>query len=108
MLLAGIGFTLAGFAPADSNENLHVLGALMLLPFGNVGLILAWHSIPMSLLPRVHFCPLVLGCAGLIAMVLFAGKHDLGFGPGGMERLIVLPSQLFTLTAGMFVLTRAN
>jgi hypothetical membrane protein len=108
MMLAGIGFMLAGFAPADTNENLHVLGALMIFLLGNIGLMLAWHSVPMSLAPRVRFYPLVLGCAGLIAMMLFAGKHDLGFGPGGMERLVVSPLQLFTLTAGIFVLTRAN
>lgn len=108
MISGGIGFILAGFAPADINENLHVFGALMIFLFGNLGLMLAWYSMPTSLDARVRFYPLMLGGAGLIAMLLFASGHNFGFGSGGMERMIVFPLQLFTFTAGIFLLKRIN
>jgi hypothetical membrane protein len=39
--LASLGFVLAGLAPADANEGLHVLAALVILFCGNIGLIFA-------------------------------------------------------------------
>jgi hypothetical membrane protein len=39
--LAALGFILAGFAPADANEGLHVLAAFAVFFCGNVGLIFA-------------------------------------------------------------------
>ncbi len=42
MLLAGsAGFGLAGVAPADTHENLHLLAALLIFACGNLGLIMA-------------------------------------------------------------------
>lgn len=38
---AGVGFVLAGLAPADVHENQHVLGALLIMGTGNIGLLLA-------------------------------------------------------------------
>ncbi|MFF9653454.1 DUF998 domain-containing protein [Streptomyces sp. NPDC014622] len=38
---AGMGFVLAGLAPADVNENQHVLGALFIMAAGNIGLVVA-------------------------------------------------------------------
>jgi hypothetical membrane protein len=42
VLIAGAAYTVAGLAPADRHENVHVvLAALPLFVFGNVGLVLA-------------------------------------------------------------------
>ncbi|MFC6981888.1 DUF998 domain-containing protein [Streptomyces cirratus] len=38
---AGVGFVLAGLAPADVNENQHVVGALFIMAAGNLGLVVA-------------------------------------------------------------------
>lgn len=104
LLLGGAGWLLAGLVPADVNENLHVLGAVLIFLLGNLGLLLsapAFAERSGLLLARLGG---LLGTAGLLGMGLFFGGHFLGLGMGGMERVTVFPLQVWTLLAGSAVL----
>jgi hypothetical membrane protein len=88
LIIAGLGLIAAGLAPADVNENAHVvLGALPIALFGNTGLILTGRGVSASAVGKLRWVGPVLGLVGMIATALFLSHHDLGLGSGGMERL---------------------
>lgn len=87
LALAGAGFVMAGVWPADVDENNHVLGAVLIFFAGNGGLLWAGLSRRVSLPAGVRVLRIVSGLVGLAAALLFLGGHDLGLGPGGMERV---------------------
>ncbi|WP_216319022.1 DUF998 domain-containing protein [Deinococcus aestuarii] len=104
LLAGGAGWVAAGLFPADVNENLHVLGAVLIFFAGNLGLLLAGPAFagrPGLALPRLGA---LLGAAGLLGMGLLFGGQFLGLGMGGMERVTVFPLQVWTLLAGSAVL----
>jgi hypothetical membrane protein len=85
VLLTGLAYVVAGFAPADRHENVHVvLAALPIFLLGNAGLVLA--ALRRSTWSRgLRVTVLLLGVVGLAAMVLFFGGRYAGLGMGGME-----------------------
>ncbi len=88
LILAALGVVVAGLAPADVNENVHVVfGALPIALFGNVGLLFAGPGVNVSMVGKLRWGAPVLGLVGIIAAILFLSHHDLGLGSGGMERL---------------------
>jgi len=108
VLLAGVAYVVAGFAPADKHENVHVvLAALPLFLFGNVGLVLAaarrspWSS-------ALRRTSLLMGVVGLVAMILFFGSHYLGLGQGGMERVVVWPLLVVLVAVALHDLRRGT
>lgn len=102
LALAGVGFFLAGRYPADVNENPHVLGAFLIFFVGNLGLMLAERPLVKSA-PGFRLVSFALGALGLVASILFLNHRYLGLGMGGMERLAVLPLQLWFLLTGVLV-----
>ncbi|MEU3401448.1 DUF998 domain-containing protein [Streptomyces filamentosus] len=98
---AGAGFVLAGLAPADVDENLHVLGALLVMGGGNVGLVLAGAGLADRVRPPLRWATVVLGVVAVTALGLFLSRHYLGLGMGGMERAAAFPLLLWALTAGV-------
>lgn len=103
LALAGLGFFLAGLYPADVNENLHVLGAFLIFFLGNLGLMLAERPQNVKGARGPRLVSTVLGVIGMVASILFLDHQYLGLGMGGMERLAVLPLQLWFLWAGVFI-----
>jgi len=104
--LAALGFILAGFAPADANEGLHVLAAFAVFFCGNVGLIFAENPAQADGPRTIRTFPRTLGTIGLVATALFMGEVWLVFGMGGMERLAVFPLQVWALLMGISILRR--
>ncbi|MCZ0979578.1 DUF998 domain-containing protein [Streptomyces diastatochromogenes] len=103
---AGLGFVLAGLAPSDTAENLHVLGALLIMGLGNTGLALAGGGLSRQLPAALRRATTLLGLVALAALVLFLSRHYLGLGMGGMERVAALPVLLWALTVGAYGLGR--
>ncbi|CAL9300718.1 DUF998 domain-containing protein [Streptomyces sp. SudanB182_2057] len=103
---AGAGFVLAGLAPADTSENVHVLGALLIMGTGNAGLLLAGAGLTPHgpALSRRAAGP--LGVVALAACGLFLSGHYLGLGMGGMERVAVFPVLVWALLTGAYGLLR--
>ncbi|MFG1921668.1 DUF998 domain-containing protein [Cryptosporangium sp. NPDC048952] len=90
LLAAAIGCVLVGLAPADVDENLHVLGAALVFVLGNVGMIVTRRRLPV-----------LLGVVGLVATVLHVTGHGLGIGVAGMERVAVFPLFAWFLIEGL-------
>jgi hypothetical membrane protein len=102
-LLIVVGALLtASLWPADVNLNRHVLGAFLLMGAGNVGLLLAGFAAK----PPLRAIALVLSIAALAASVLHFGKHYLGLGMGGSERIAVFVLPLWVLRAGVHIAVR--
>lgn len=104
IFLAGLGWILAGVAPADVNEGLHVLAAFLIFFCGNIGLLYAQRSGRGEETRTVRAYSLSLGTIGLVATALFMGEVWFVFGMGGMERLAVFPLQVWTVLTGTFLL----
>ncbi|MEV7566270.1 DUF998 domain-containing protein [Streptomyces tanashiensis] len=105
---AGVGFALAGLAPADVDENLHVLGALLIMAVGNAGLVLAGFALAERLPASLRWGGGLLGVAALTALGLFLPRHYLGLGMGGMERVAAFPLLFWALTVGVHGVVRPD
>ncbi len=103
LLLATGGYALASGYPADVDENLHVLGAFLIMGLGNVGLLLAGFAPRSTPLGRWRRLTLTAGLVALVGTTLFAAQQGLGIGVGGMERVAVLPFPLWACTLGVLL-----
>ncbi|MFB7502090.1 DUF998 domain-containing protein [Streptomyces broussonetiae] len=98
---AGVGFVLAGLAPADVHENQHVLGALLIMALGNTGLVLAGAGLADEVSGPLRWATGLLGATAMTAFGLFLSHRCLGLGMGGMERVAVFPLLVWALSAGV-------
>ncbi|OLZ69814.1 hypothetical protein AV521_15810 [Streptomyces sp. IMTB 2501] len=105
---AGLGFALAGLAPADVHENQHVLGALLIMGAGNIGLVLAGTGLSNNVPDPMRRAAGLLGITAIVALGLFLSHHYLGLGMGGMERVAVFPLLVWTLAVGTHGLFRLS
>ncbi|WP_426367827.1 DUF998 domain-containing protein [Streptomyces sp. E-08] len=98
---AGAGFVLVGLAPADVDENLHVLGALLVMAAGDIGLVLAGFRLATHVPGPLRWGAGLLGVTAITALGLFLSHRYLGLGMGGMERLAAFPLLLWALAVGV-------
>ncbi|MEU1711014.1 DUF998 domain-containing protein [Streptomyces sp. NPDC005706] len=98
---AGMGFVLAGLAPADVHENQHVLGALLIMAMGNIGLVLAGIGLADDVPAPLRWATSLLGVAAITAFGLFLSHRYLGLGMGGMERVAAFPLLVWALAAAV-------
>ncbi|MBG6101201.1 putative membrane protein [Micromonospora vinacea] len=103
LLLAAGGYALAAVYPADVDENLHVLGAFLIMGVGNTGLLLAGFAPHGTTLGRWRRLTLTAGLIALAGTVLFFAQQGLGIGVGGMERVAVLPFPLWACALGVLL-----
>ncbi|MFF9438900.1 DUF998 domain-containing protein [Streptomyces sp. NPDC014735] len=103
---AGMGFVLAGLAPADVNENQHVLGALFIMAAGNIGLVVAGFGLAEQVPAPLRWGTSLLGVTAITAFGLFLSHHYLGLGMGGMERVAAFPLLFWALAVSVRGLIR--
>ncbi|MBB5478082.1 DUF998 domain-containing protein [Micromonospora parathelypteridis] len=103
LLLATGGYALVALYPADIDENLHVLGAFLIMGLGNVGLFLAGFAPSTTTLGRWRPLTLTAGFIALAGTVLFFAQQGVGIGVGGMERVAVLPFPLWACCLGVLL-----
>ncbi|MFE7618321.1 DUF998 domain-containing protein [Streptomyces sp. NPDC057496] len=103
---AGAGFVLAGLAPADVDEDQHVLGALLIMAVGNIGLVLAAFCSAERVPASLRWATGLLGVTAITALGLFLSHRYLGLGMGGMERVAAFPLLVWALGAGVLGLVR--
>ena len=102
-ILSGVG----AIGVAVFNENLrgvHLLFAGLAFGMGCLTAIVSSRTVksPLSMVFAT------LGVIGLVALILQATKTFLGLGVGGMERMIVLPSSLWVLAYGVYLMARED
>lgn len=93
---------LVGIYTADINENMHVLGALIIFVVGNAALGFASGMPAMSTTGQVS--SIMLGLAGSAAAFPHFGGTYLGLGMGGMERVTAYPVSLWTVIIALLLL----
>jgi hypothetical membrane protein len=91
VLVGASGYAVAGFWPADVDENAHVLGALLIFVLGNAGVVLAAAARGSTVLGSLRTLSSTLGGVGLVGTLMFLAQVDIGIGVGGMERVALLP-----------------
>ncbi|GAA4966148.1 DUF998 domain-containing protein [Actinoplanes utahensis] len=92
LLLSGaIGLGLAGAFPADVDENVHLLAAVLVFFGGNLGLIAAGCVRDGTLMAPLRRVTLALGVLGIVGSALFLAQQGPVVGIGGMERVAVFP-----------------
>jgi hypothetical membrane protein len=74
----------------------HALFALMAFVGGGLAVIM----LKRRLKGLMGYLGLVVGIISILAVILFVTGISLGLGPGGMERMITYPLQLFTMALG--------
>lgn len=104
LILAGLGYVVAGVWPADVNLDGHVLGAFLILIVGNLGLLLAGFVPRAGVVGRARWFTLALALIALTAMWLHFQRQFGVLGLGGSERLAVFPLQVWTLVVGGLLL----
>lgn len=95
---------LVGLVPADVDEDLHVLGALLIMGVGNIGLLLAGCAPRHSVFGRARLASYGIGAAAVTAAWMFFTRHDPGIGLGSLERVAGFAPQLWTLVMALAVL----
>jgi hypothetical membrane protein len=108
LLLAAAGYALAGAYPADVDENLHFLGALLILVVGNIGLPVAAFAARDGVLGRLRVPTLVAGLVALVGSVLFLAQQPMGIGVGAMERVAAFPFPIWASGVGTFLLAKSR
>jgi hypothetical membrane protein len=102
LALTGVGWVLVGIYPADINENMHVLGALVIFVVGNAALVFGSGSPQISTMGQIS--SIVLGLIGFAAAFLHFGGTYLGLGMGGMERVTAYPVSIWTAVIALLLL----
>ncbi|MEU9113618.1 DUF998 domain-containing protein [Streptomyces sp. NPDC048483] len=105
-LIQAAAWGLVGFVPADVDENLHVLGALIIMGFGNLGLLCAGFLRRGSLLGGLRPFTLAVAVVASAAAGMFFGQYDPGIGMGTLERLAAFGTDAWVLVAALAVLRR--
>ena len=109
LTLAGAGIIVAGLAPADVSENVHVvLGAFFIFLFGNMGLLVAGKAVNHETLGGLRRLAPIFGGVGFAGGFLFFSYHYLGLGPGGMERVWGYVVPIWTFIVGGYGLYKSR
>jgi hypothetical membrane protein len=108
MAFGAAGLGLAGAFPADTNENMHLLGALFVFVCGNAGLLAAGCAHDSTLPARLRPVTLMLGVLGTVGSVLFITRQGVGLGLGVMERVAVFPLEIWACYAGCLLYRTAR
>src|SRR5437870_2426168 len=64
-----------------------------------------WHAVMNASFICVG---ITTGIVGLVSTALFVSRHDLGFGPGGIERFAAYTTTTWQIVAGLIVLRHAD
>lgn len=107
-LVGVLGYGLVGAYPADVDEEMHLLAALLVFVAANVAPVVAGFARRGTLLGGMRRGSLVLGTVALAGTVLFLAQVDLGFGVGGMERIPVFAPLVWAAWIGATVLGTAR
>jgi hypothetical membrane protein len=99
---AGIGVVMVGVFPENENAANHVLGAAVNFVAGNTALVLFGLAVgDHSRRTWFKWFSIAAGITGLVATVLFASRHDLGLGQGGIERFAAYTTSSWQIVAGL-------
>ncbi len=100
LILSGIGAMGVGIFP-ETTGNLHSIVSLIVFLFGGLAAIAALQIVRRPF----NYFSIFLGLLTLFALGLYTSGNYLGFGPGGMERLVAYPALLWGAGLGGYMLS---
>jgi hypothetical membrane protein len=101
MAVAGFGTILVGLFPENTISELHFLGAFLPFVLGNIALLMFGFVLGLQRWFRAF--TIILALIALTSLGLYFSKNYLGFGPGGMERLVAYPQTIWLIFFGFYV-----
>jgi len=102
---AGVGVLMVGVYPENESITNHSIGAGINFIGGNTALILFGLAVPsIPSRPGFKWFSITAGIVGLVSTALFVSRHDLGLGPGGIERFAAYTTTTWQIVAGLVVL----
>ncbi len=104
LVLAGLGTALVGIFPENTVSALHIVGAALPFSIGNLALVILGLALQMP--HALRYYTVTSGLVALIALVLFLTHNYLGFGIGGIERLVAYPQTIWMIVFGAYSLHR--
>lgn len=93
--LTGIGMIGVGLFPETAGI-IHTVMSFITFFFGGLSAVVSYKLAK----PLFSYLSLLMGSISLVALALFIFKIFLGFGPGGMERMIAYPLLLWAIGFG--------
>ncbi|MBC8138156.1 MAG: DUF998 domain-containing protein [Fibrella sp.] len=112
LAIASAGVIAVGFAPVDVHVVTHYVGAGVHFIGGNLGMILLGTAILQKptqsrVLPRLlGTLSLLAGSIGIMALGLLVSGQYLGWGAGGIERVVAYPLPVLLAGTGFFLLAK--
>jgi hypothetical membrane protein len=104
---AGVGVLMVGVYPENENITNHSIGAGINFIGGNTALLLFGLAVPTTpSRPTFISFSIAAGVVGLVSTILFVSRHDLGLGPGGIERFAAYTTTAWQIVAGVILLRR--
>ncbi|AWR98939.1 DUF998 domain-containing protein [Metallosphaera hakonensis] len=98
LIIGGIGMMGVGLFP-ETTGTPHEISALITFLFSGLA---SFPAFSLSKHPIRYAYP-VLGLISLVSLALFVSHNYLSLGPGGMERLIVIPDIIWAISFGSSV-----
>lgn len=102
MVMSGIGTIIVGIFPENNPNGLHIVGAFLALGIGNVSVVLLGITL-RGLHPLFRLYTVTSGIFSIVAFGLFIAGIYLGFGRGGMERLVSYPFTIWMISFGIYM-----
>jgi hypothetical membrane protein len=102
LVIAGLGAIGVGLSPEDFNITAHVISATLAFLGGGLALtVLGFAMFRDTRWDGYRAFSILCGLVSLVALALFISKDYVGLGVGGMERLIVAPTLLWSIVVGI-------
>ena len=99
LVVSDICYVCVGVVAEDVSLPVHGISGLVALIFGLAAMIMSYKFVKSPL----SYAPVILGGVILLAVVLQASGFYLGLGLGGIERLEIYPSLLWSLGFGAYL-----
>ncbi|BCS92917.1 hypothetical protein L3N51_00805 [Metallosphaera sp. J1] len=98
LIIGGLGMIGVGIFP-ETTGTPHLISALIAFLFSGLA---SFPAFKLSSTPLRYSYP-ILGIISLVSLFLFVSHNYLGLGPGGVERMIVLPDIIWAISFGSSV-----
>jgi len=99
LVVSDVCYVFVGVVSEDISLPVHGISGLVALVFGLAAMIMSYKFVKSPL----SYAPVILGGVTLLALVLQASGFYLGLGLGGIERLEMYPSLLWSIGFGAYL-----
>jgi hypothetical membrane protein len=100
--VGGVGAVMVGIFPENTIPALHGIGASLPFLVGNIGLLVL--GLARGGLGALRFYTVLSGSVALIFLVPYAVGQYIGFGEGGIERVVAYPQTVWLIVLGVYLI----